>query len=258
MRLFIILSLATIAVAQTKTPNGLVVGGGYAASTGSNLVSVISPGMRNETIAGAPYSALEVTEHVQTLSDGTHITQPAQKVTYYRDSQGRTRIERTFPSPPGVSVGTDAGPSVIEIADPVAGVHYSLDTRDHKARKISTAPTAAIAGTVPPPPPPPYSANPQSKPQIARQSTFVPNDQRQRPEISTESLGTQMIESVTAEGSRTTVVYPIGFMGNDRPITTVSETWTSPLQKLPFARTLCRSRLGHDPVSKGGSFPLQR
>jgi hypothetical protein len=31
-----------------------------------------------------------------------------------------------------------------------------------------------------------------------------------------------------AEGSRTTVTYPIGAVGNDRPIISVSETWTSP------------------------------
>jgi hypothetical protein len=259
MRVFIALSLATAAIAQTSSSSGSVGGGAVIVTpSGARLGATIEPTMHGQAVSGAPYSAIEVTENVQTLADGTHITQPSAKTMYYRDSQGRTRIERIFALPPGVSAGTDAGPSVIEIADPVAGVHYSLDTRDHKARKISTAPTAAIAGTVPPPPPPPYSANPQGKPQIVRQSTFVPNDQRQRPEISTESLGTKMIENVTAEGSRTTVVYPVGFMGNDRPITTVSETWTSPLQKLPFARTLCRCRLGDDPVSKGGSLPLQR
>jgi len=232
MKIFIILSLATTAIAQTTSSGGSVGGGAVIVTpSGARLGATLEPTMHGQAaVTGAPYSAIEITEHVQTLADGTHITQPAQKVVYYRDSQGRTRIERTVALPPGVSAGSNTGPSVTEIADPVAGVHYLLDTRDHKARKVSTAPTAAIAGTVPPRPP--YSANPQSKPQIVRQSTFVPNDQRQRPEISTESLGTQMIESVTAEGSRTTVIYPVGFMGNDRPITTVSETWTSPDLKM--------------------------
>jgi hypothetical protein len=40
-------------------------------------------------------------------------------------------------------------------------------------------------------------------------------------------LGTETIEGVLAEGKRTTIVYPIGAVGNDRPITTVSETWMS-------------------------------
>jgi hypothetical protein len=52
--------------------------------------------------------------------------------------------------------------------------------------------------------------------------------QAQRPQFSHESLGSQTIEGVLAEGSRTTVTYAIGAVGNDRPITTVSETWTSP------------------------------
>ncbi len=36
-----------------------------------------------------------------------------------------------------------------------------------------------------------------------------------RPQIARESLGTQTIEGVLAEGSRTTLTYPIGAIGND-------------------------------------------
>ena|SRR6478672_5713482 len=45
---------------------------------------------------GAPFSATQTTERIQTLADGTHITQPSQKVVMYRDSAGRTRNEITF------------------------------------------------------------------------------------------------------------------------------------------------------------------
>jgi hypothetical protein len=44
----------------------------------------------------------------------------------------------------------------------------------------------------------------------------------------TESLGTQMIEGVSAEGTRTTVTIPAGQIGNERPIEIVSERWYSP------------------------------
>jgi len=44
----------------------------------------------------------------------------------------------------------------------------------------------------------------------------------------TEDLGTQIIEGIPAEGKRHTTTYPVGFMGNDRPITNTSESWTSP------------------------------
>jgi hypothetical protein len=43
-----------------------------------------------------------------------------------------------------------------------------------------------------------------------------------------ESLGTQMIEGVQAEGTRTTLTIPAGAIGNDLPIQIVSERWYSP------------------------------
>jgi len=85
--------------------------------------SSIGPGMPGGAVTGVPYSAEQVTEHLQTLADGTRITQPSQKVMFYRDSQGRTRTERSFPLRPGAAAAGVAGPSLIEIADPVSGVH---------------------------------------------------------------------------------------------------------------------------------------
>jgi hypothetical protein len=47
-------------------------------------------------------------------------------------------------------------------------------------------------------------------------------------EVNQESLGTQSIEGVTAEGTRMTFTIPAGKIGNDRPIVTVNERWYSP------------------------------
>jgi hypothetical protein len=44
----------------------------------------------------------------------------------------------------------------------------------------------------------------------------------------TEKLGTQMIEGVSAEGTRTTITIPAGEVGNERAIEIVSERWYSP------------------------------
>ncbi len=49
-----------------------------------------------------------------------------------------------------------------------------------------------------------------------------------RPKPVTESLGKQNIEGVEAEGTRTTVTFPAGAIGNERPINIVSERWYSP------------------------------
>src|SRR5260221_7617862 len=89
-------------------------------------------------IASRPYSADQVTEHTQTLSDGTHISQPQMTMHLYRDSQGRTRSERQFFGNPQ---GTP-GPTMIDISDPLVGVRYTLDTRTKIARRFQI-PTAA-------------------------------------------------------------------------------------------------------------------
>jgi hypothetical protein len=72
-------------------------------------------------VAGAPYAGEEIQEHQQTLSDGTHITQTQSQRMIYRDSQGRTRVERrAFPGLRG-----QESPMIIEITDPVTAVQYT-------------------------------------------------------------------------------------------------------------------------------------
>ena len=48
-----------------------------------------------KVVAGAPYSAVVVSETIRTLSDGTVIDRKMQE-NVYRDSQGRTRREMTL------------------------------------------------------------------------------------------------------------------------------------------------------------------
>jgi hypothetical protein len=45
--------------------------------------------------------------------------------------------------------------------------------------------------------------------------------------VSTESLGSRMIEGVAADGVRTTMTIPAGAVGNVSPIDVVTERWTS-------------------------------
>jgi hypothetical protein len=52
-----------------------------------------------------------------------------------------------------------------------------------------------------------------------------------------ESLGTQFMEGVVVEGTRTTVTIPAGQIGNELPIHIVSERWHSPeLKALVMSR----------------------
>src|SRR5712671_1714496 len=88
---------------------------------------------RLSSVTGAPYSATQTTEHIQTLADGTHITQPEQKALMYRDSAGRTRSE----SYPGSPRSDQPAPVMVFIIDPVAGFRYQLDSREKIARKFA-------------------------------------------------------------------------------------------------------------------------
>lgn len=232
MKFVIVLSFAAAAIAQTNSSSGVITS--TAAPTriimpnGAAIFASGGVGMPGGPVVGEPYSAEQVTEHVQTLADGTHITQPSQKTMLYRDSQGRTRIEHSFALPAGLTAGF-VPPSFVEINDPVSGAHYMLNAQQKTARKMSL-PTEL------PPPPPPNSAkagarryaHAQWSPAIPQSPASSTGGQNPQPQFAHESLGTQVIEGVLAEGSRTTVTYPIGFFGNDRPVTTVSETWTSP------------------------------
>ena len=189
-----------------------------------------SSGPQSNGVTGQPYSGQEETQTVQTLADGTHITNGAQKVMHYRDSLGRTRTERTPAPPPGVlATSAQTPPVFIEIADPVAGYRYSFDSISHTARRLPVGP-----GRIAKVQAPPGNVAPAATPAFlsgrvvaaASQVNGVPI-QTIRPDISHEPLGTKTIEGVLAEGTRTTTTYPIGFFGNDRPLTTVSEMWTS-------------------------------
>jgi hypothetical protein len=153
-----------------------------------------------KVVKGAPYSATAITETVQTLADGTKITQQKTE-TVYRDGEGRTRRELKLDRIGPFSVVGEPS-QMIFIDDVVAGERFALDANKRTARKMQR-----FSG---PPPPAPNSAPPfggaQSK---------------------TETLGKRMIEGVEAEGVRTTLTIPAGRIGNDRPIEITAERWDS-------------------------------
>ncbi|MCU1328666.1 MAG: hypothetical protein JWN34_4036 [Bryobacterales bacterium] len=238
MKLHLLFIVAGFAMAQSGSSGGTV--GGMISGPSVTFASNSTVGFPPRVVVGMPYSAEELTEHVQILADGTRITQPPRKVLLYRDSQGRTRRERI---PAVMAFGVDARvpPSVIDIADPVSGVRYTFDARAQVAHKSSMPaqrlppPVAASAarGDLPPIRTETRAAgrlvNPTTSSPILTSATgLLPQpDRTNGPNVSSESLGQRTIEGVVADGTRTTTVYPVGSIGNDRPISVVSETWTS-------------------------------
>jgi hypothetical protein len=181
------------------------------------------------SFTGAPYSATQTSERIQTLADGTHITQPGQKGHVYRDSAGRTRNEFTFPASPR---GDQPAPVRVIIFDPVAGFRYQLDSKEKVVQRFAMpAPRPAIAQ-----PPPAGTVQGIALQNVAGKQIIAPsmssgfpgNGAPSNPPKSTsESLGSQVIEGVTAEGTRTTTTWAVGSVGNDREIVATNETWFS-------------------------------
>jgi len=179
-------------------------------------------------VKGAPYSATINNESVQTLADGNRIVQTTTG-TIARDSQGRTRQDAALPAIGNLSaVGA---PHLVFIQDSVAGTSYTLNLTDKTAWKNPTPPAviggrgASVGsdtffvhteGGMPPLPPPP--------PMIAQMKHLATDEQL---EANTESLGSQTMEGVVVSGVRTTRTIPAGQVGNDRPISIITEVWTS-------------------------------
>jgi hypothetical protein len=181
-------------------------------------------------VQGAPYSATITNENIQTLEDGTHITQNTTG-NIARDSRGRTRQDASLPSIGNLSAA-DA-PHLVFIQDPVAQTAYTLNLTDKTAQKMPGPPPnlaasdamggpgkvlIQMAGAVPPGGPPPMG--------IAMQRTIVSGNEQGQ--VNTEDLGSQTMEGVLVNGQRTTRTIPIGEIGNDKAITVVTEVWTSP------------------------------
>jgi|ERR1700730_987240 len=182
-------------------------------------------------VQNAPYSATITDESIQTLADSNRIVQTFTGMTA-RDSQGRTRQDAPLPAIGNLSAAN--APHLVFIQDPVAQTSYTLNLTDKTAQKISM-PSGEAAGpggeagsntffiqtgnaaTMSSPLPPP--------PGIVLQRGFAANEQAQ---ISTEDLGSQTMEGVLVNGVRTTRTIPTGQIGNDRPISIVTEVWTSP------------------------------
>jgi len=183
-------------------------------------------------VVGAPYSATISNESVQTLADGNRIVETSTGTTA-RDSQGRARRDATLPTIGNLSAAE--APHLVFIQDPVAQTSYTLNLTDKTAQKMSMPPVGETKGgryhiedkvfiQAGPGAPGPMSI-PLPPPEIAFHKSF---DVDEHAQVTTENLGSQTMEGALVNGVRTTRTIPAGKIGNDRPISIVTEVWTSP------------------------------
>lgn len=162
-----------------------------------------------KVVAGAPFSAVAVSETIQTLADGNRITRKT-LTNVFRDSQGRIRKEITL-SGFGPIATSEQPKTFIVINDPVAGATLVLHPDQKTAEQIEK-PFAKMNGPMN---------------QAMRDKMEFRHEEKTSANLKREDLGTQTIAGVTAQGTRVTKTIPAGQIGNEKPITIVREVWYS-------------------------------
>jgi hypothetical protein len=181
-----------------------------------------------KVVKGAPFSAIATSTTTQTLADGNHITRTTQ-TNLYRDSQGRFRKEVTLPAI-GPLAASGKPHSFTEISDPVAGTAYVLEPDQKVARQL--------------PGPGEMGARVRTKGGPGGNVFYRNFKESAEATAKTESLGTQTIDGVSVEGTRTTRTIPAGEIGNEKPITVVSEHWYSADLQMDLKSTHSDPRFG--------------
>ena len=164
-----------------------------------------------QVVKGKPYSADTSTETVQTMLDGNRIVHRTVSK-FYRDSEGRTRREETFgnvdpehPAPHETKVFID---------DPVNRTSFVLDPGSKSADKMLRLST--------------ITEDHNAEDDGTRIMIKSIKDSDANRNVSKEDLGTRNIEGVDCTGTRRTTTIPAGAIGNEKPISIVTETWFAP------------------------------
>jgi len=184
-----------------------------------------------KVVKGAPFSATASSESTQTLQDGTSIHRTTSSA-LYRDSQGRFRREVTL-SGFGPLQASGKPHTMITIGDPIAGAHYMLDPEQKVAHKMT-----------------PHKGGKGGAFSDEKAQAFEQKMQKRMAKqeadgtVKKESLGTQMVNGVNAEGTRITHTIPAGQIGNDKPIQIVFERWYSPDLQIVVKSTRSDPRFG--------------
>ncbi len=168
--------------------------------------------MVERAITGAPYSGQETFERAAvTLPNGT--VRPGNTSVMRataRDKYGRLRTDPA-PMTGGPGRGCPGRLALVEILDPVAGSRYVLDTAAHVAYRI------------------PYQAEPGRYEPGMMGPNVGPRTLPNGVTVLDEYLARKVVLGVTAVGHRTTRTSPPGtYMGNDKPVVDITETWTDP------------------------------
>jgi hypothetical protein len=143
---------------------------------------------------------------------------------YFRDSQGRTRVERSM-------AGLDAGGSqpnttTVTINDPTKSERYILESQIKTAMVmkipagVAGGATSRIIDATPLELSAPFA--------LLGLRMGVGANPRTESASETIALGQKVVNGVLANGTRVVRTIPAGVLGNEKPITSTLERWVSP------------------------------
>ena len=164
------------------------------------LESIVIP-----PIPHAPFSATLATEAVKYAADGTTMTFVNERH-IARDAQGRIYEERWFLVPKNGNVQSKM--NWIQLIDPKQRTLYNCSHARHMCDLLSYDPASDLAAALP---------NKGS-------SGPMPHGDGN---IAWEDLGIRTIAGIETAGTRKTVISNAGAVGNDQPLTSMSEYWHS-------------------------------
>lgn len=187
-------------------------------------------------VKGAPVAAEFSSESVQNLADGNRIVRRSTSQ-FYRDGEGRTRREQSSSQLGMMLPGNSSDARQISIYDPISSNSYTLNSLFRTAHRNKIFSVTVNASDKPAKDLPSSKTGFQvnsygtsGKLVLPAQVEEMMKSLASRPAMEKpreEQLGTRDIEGTEAEGKRTTTVLPAGYLGNERPIEIVRETWYS-------------------------------
>lgn len=167
-------------------------------------------------VAGTPYSGIGTTRSATIFLDGNRLVH-IETTRFFRDSQGRTRVERMF-SPTNSTMSSPPIPAMVTINDPVSGERYVLHPQ---LKTAHTLPWRGVGAIQPPVTPPTPSAR-VSLPGFG----FAGGSSDS--ESNAVSLGEKVIEGIRVVGTQLEHTVPATIVGNEKPIAVTVEQWFSP------------------------------
>jgi TonB family protein len=180
-------------------------------------------------VKNAPFSGEMMCECIQTLADGNRIVHQTNTIVH-RDGEGRIRRETLFKIRDANS-GAFKEYKIIQVSDPFGGQEVTLDPQNRTARKFNTLSMKKIPGLI--------TFWPVEVIGVSNGAAFEPDNAcglgpampfgkfSVNAKTENESLGSQMIEGVAADGTRVTHTIHAVPMGNENPIEVTYTRWFS-------------------------------